>query len=78
MYEIIGVRKVSYFNKKTQRQVDGTAVFVTYEADDISGYGCKEFFISARLGFPHEEFVLGRRITPYFDEHKRVQHVIFQ
>lgn len=77
MYEVIGVRKISYFNKKSQRQVDGIAVYVTYVADDIKGCGCKEIFISSRLGYSDSDFEFGRYFNVFYDEYKNVQFVDF-
>ncbi len=46
IYECIGIRRVN-FRGSDGNQVDGYNLFLTYEDENIEGFGCEKVFVPA-------------------------------
>lgn len=77
MFEIIGKERISYFSKKAQKQVEGTRLYLMFMKESIDGAGCKEIFISDKLGFTFADFVVGSSVKVYYNEYGNVADIIF-
>ena len=46
--EIVGIQGVDYVSRKTNKQVTGTTLHVTYPRDNVEGVVCESIFVSSR------------------------------
>lgn len=46
MYEVIGIKKVDYVSRKTNRPVNGYSLWLEYERKDVEGVAVDEVYVS--------------------------------
>lgn len=49
MYKIVGIKEINYFNKKTNRQVNGIEFHCLTKDNKVEGYSVEKVYVSDNL-----------------------------
>ena len=73
-HTLLGLKKVS-FTAADGKVVDGTTLYVAYDADGVKGMAADKLFVSSSK-MPKKELVVGSDIDIYFNRFGKVDSII--
>lgn len=75
MKEVVGIEKVDYVSKKTQKQVVGVKLHLIFETENVNGFACESVYVPERVDCIGDVKV-GDKVKIYYDRYGSVEDLL--